>query len=193
MLTLADSFCSISKSRSSWWQHNSLSKYKNVFCSFDKGVRGFWLGTECVDSVDTRSTKKPTINASNYTFEANNVEFNPATWLWQRCSVLLTAALPQSYFQPQEYSKLVEITFCLAPPSINPRLSSYLMLTNNVSLCDVSWIYVLVDAWCIQPIFKLHSSSAPTTDADWKWHWRMTLIAYDNLSGHCLFLKTAHK
>lgn len=106
--------------------------------------------TDCVDSGDphsSSSTEKPTTNVPNYTFKANNVEFNPLTSLWQQCGALLTAALPQSScIQPQEYSKLVEITFCLAPPSINPCVSSSLMLTNNAS---VVWCCVNSCAcWC---------------------------------------------
>lgn len=55
------SFFPISKS---WlWQ-----KWKTVLA----------LETECVDSVDTRSTKKLTINVPNYTFKVNNAEFNPS-------------------------------------------------------------------------------------------------------------------
>lgn len=132
--------------------------------------------------MDSRSTKKPTINVPNYTVKANNVEFNPLTWLWRRsCGGaahrrLCLDLLGNCSSLQQEYSKLVEITFCLAPPSINPCLWSHLMLTNNNSVCDVSWLRALVDARRLQPIFKLHSSSAAAADADWKRHQRITLV-----------------
>lgn len=165
--------------------HNRVRSHTCVFIVFAALIEvwaGPFLETGCVASVhtrSTRSTKKLTIDIPNYTFKANNVEFNPLTWLLNRCFTMLTAALPQSScFQPQGYSKLVEITFCLAPPSIKPCLSSYLILTNNASACDVSGIHVLVDAWRIQIIFKLHPSSAPMIDTDWEWHWRMIWIMW---------------
>lgn len=145
------------KSQNTWWSHSSLSNHAKVINLFAAlgAISGFGNRMCGFSGATLHQFHREAYNQySSLHLKANNVEFNPPTWLWHRCSSLLTAALPQSYcFQPQKYSKLVEITFCLAPPSIKPCLTSYLMLTNDASACDVSWIHGLVDAWRISAYF----------------------------------------